>query len=93
MPNVNLILFQVILSQIYWVLTVLMILSVWRKNHRSLEGLEMKNEGEKSRTPRYKGLGCRASQSAPTWPPKFGAWRLTPLIDIKGSYFLDYHLS
>ncbi|WMV14913.1 hypothetical protein MTR67_008298 [Solanum verrucosum] len=30
------------------VLRALMILSVWGKNHRSLKGLEMKNEGEKS---------------------------------------------
>ena len=42
-----------------------MILSVCGKNHGSLEGLEMKNGGEKSRTPVYRGW-----DAAPPIAPK-----------------------
>lgn len=44
-------------SQIYWVLRVLMILSVWINNHGVLEGYEMKNGGEKMRTHVRKAMG------------------------------------
>ena len=42
-----------------------MILSVWENNHGSLVGLEMKKEGEKSKTPRDR-VGRRAFQSQRT---------------------------
>ena len=78
MPSVDLFMFLgCFSSQIYWILRVIMILSVWGNNHGCLEGFDIKRWRIKVKTPVCRALGHRTSNS-PIWQFLFaGPWGAT----------------